>query len=212
MGHFLPFYLPPPLMIPNIKILKKTKKRLEILSFYTDTCTINADHMIYGSWNIRCNRQKFLTFWAIFCPFSSLTTWEIKILTLKKTPRDIIILHICTTIWCMVPEIWNVTDITFCHSGLFFYPFTPPPSPPSSPPMDPENQNFQKNGKNTWWYYHLTNINDSHMIYVYSDMECNKQNFFVILDHFLPFYPAKYIFFKILKKWKIAWRCHFTQV
>ena len=28
------------------------------------------------------------------------------------------------------------------------------------------------------------------MIYVYSDMECNKQNFFVILDHFLPFYPA----------------------
>ena len=120
-------------MIPNIKILKKTKKHLEILSFYTDTCTINADHMIYGSWNIRCNRQKFLTFWAIFCPFSSLTTWEIKILTLKKTPRDIIILHICTTIWCMVPEIWNVTDITFCHSGLFFYPFTPPLPPPPSP-------------------------------------------------------------------------------
>ena len=55
-------------------------------------CTINEDHGIYGSWNIRCNRQKFLTFWA-----STLITWKIKILTLKKTPGDIIILHICTT-------------------------------------------------------------------------------------------------------------------
>ena len=87
-----------PLMIPQIKILKKKKRKkcLEILSFYTYMCTINEDHMIYGSWNIRCDRQKFLSFWAIFCPFSPLTTWKIKILTLKKTPGDIIILHICT--------------------------------------------------------------------------------------------------------------------
>ena len=75
---------------------KKWKKCLEILSFYTYMCTINEDHMIYGSWNIRCNRQKFSTFWAIFCLFSPLTTWKIKILTLKKTPGDIIILHIST--------------------------------------------------------------------------------------------------------------------
>ena len=40
--------------------------------------------MIYGSWNIRCDRQEFLTLWATFCPFSPLTTWKIKILTLKK--------------------------------------------------------------------------------------------------------------------------------
>ena len=51
--------------------------------------------MIYGSWNIRCNGQKFLLFRAIFCPFSPLTTWKIK--TLKKTPGDITILHIFTT-------------------------------------------------------------------------------------------------------------------
>ena len=72
------------------------KKCLEILSFYTYMCTINEDHMIYGSWNVRCGRQKFLTFWDIFCLFSPLKTWKIKILTLKKTPGDIIILHICT--------------------------------------------------------------------------------------------------------------------
>ena len=32
-------------------------------------------------------------------------------------------------------------------------------------------------------------INDSHMIYGFSDIEYNRQNTFVILDCFLPFYP-----------------------
>ena len=42
--------------------------------------TINEDHVIYRSWNIRCDRE----------------IWKIKILKSKKTPTDIIILHICT--------------------------------------------------------------------------------------------------------------------
>ena len=95
LGHFCP-YPPPPNDPENKNLENKWKKFLEILSFYTYMCTINEDHIIYGSWNIRCDRQKFLSFWAIFCPFSPLTTWKIKILTLKKTPGDIIILHICT--------------------------------------------------------------------------------------------------------------------
>ena len=98
--HYGPFFdlLPTPtsLMIPKLKILKKMKKCLEILSFYIYMCTITEDHMIYGSCNIRCNRQKVSSFWTIFFPFSPLTTWKIKILTLKKTPGDVIILHICT--------------------------------------------------------------------------------------------------------------------
>ena len=75
--HFGPFFvlLLPPLMILNIKILKK----MEILPFYTYICTISEDHMICDSWNIRCDRQKFLILWAIFCPFSPLTTWKIKV-------------------------------------------------------------------------------------------------------------------------------------
>ena len=96
---FWPIFCPfTPLMIPNTKILKKKlKKWLEILSFYIYMCTINEDHLIYGSWNTRCDRQKFSTFWAIFWPFSPLTTWKIKILTLKKKiPGNIIILHIST--------------------------------------------------------------------------------------------------------------------
>ena len=42
---FLPFYLP--LTAQKIKILKKLKNHMEILSFYT--CIINDNHMMYGS-------------------------------------------------------------------------------------------------------------------------------------------------------------------
>ena len=55
LGHFLPFHHPH-LMILIIKI-KKKKKCLEVLSFYTYMCTINKDHMIYASWIIRCDRH-----------------------------------------------------------------------------------------------------------------------------------------------------------
>ena len=105
--HFGPFFAllppprppptPPPLMIPKIKILKKNEKNTWILSFYTNMCTINEDHMIYSSRNIRCDIHNFLSFWAIFYPFSPLKTWKIKILKLNKTPGDIILLHIHTT-------------------------------------------------------------------------------------------------------------------
>ena len=85
------------ILIPKIKILKKKwKKCLEISSFYRYRCIINVDHMIYGSWNIRCDRHKFLSFWATFCLFTHLTSQKIKILKLRKTPGDIIILQICT--------------------------------------------------------------------------------------------------------------------
>ena len=69
----------------NQNFEKKLRKYLEILplSFHTYMCTINENHMIHGSWNIRCDRQKFSSFWVIFFPFSLLTTWKIKILTLK---------------------------------------------------------------------------------------------------------------------------------
>ena len=49
--------------------------------------TINDNHIIYGSWDIKCDRQIFLSLWAIFCPFTPLTTQKIKILKKwKKCP------------------------------------------------------------------------------------------------------------------------------
>ena len=57
---FCPFTNPPSPNDPEIQNLKKKwKKCLEILFFYTYMCTINEDHMIYGSWNIRCDRKNY---------------------------------------------------------------------------------------------------------------------------------------------------------
>ena len=98
------------------------------MSFYTYMCTINEGHMIYGSWNIRWDRQETSTFWAIFLLFEPLNNLENENFNIEKKPGDIIILYICT-------------------------------------------------------------INDNHVMYGSWDMECDRQNFFVILDCFLPFYP-----------------------
>ena len=153
---FTPFYSP--LMILNIKILKKWKRCLEILSFYTYMCSINEDHMIYGSWNTRCHRQKFSTFWVFFFfPFSPLITWKIKILTLKKVLGGIIMLHICTInnnykmygSWDMKHNRHN-----FLSFWNHFLPFT---------------------------ILHRCNINENHMMYGSWDTEPNGQNVFALL-------------------------------
>ena len=56
--------------------MKKTPTDIIILL----KCTINDNHMMYGSWVMEWNRQNFLSFWTIFCPFTPLTTQKIKIL------------------------------------------------------------------------------------------------------------------------------------
>ena len=85
LGHFLHFYH------PNIKILKKKMKKMPgniTLLYIHDDIYIYIWFLKYKV--IRCDRQKFSTFWAVFCLFSPLTTWKIKILL------GIIILPICT--------------------------------------------------------------------------------------------------------------------
>ena len=88
---FCPFI---PLTAWKIKIKKKLRKYLEISSFYIGTT--NFDQMMYGSWDMVRDRCNYFLFWAIFCPFISLTAREMKIKKKKKTPGDIIILHMYT--------------------------------------------------------------------------------------------------------------------
>ena len=52
-------------------------------------CTINDNHMMYGSWNMKCDRQNILSFWANFCPFTPITTQKIKILKKWKKHLEI---------------------------------------------------------------------------------------------------------------------------
>ena len=91
---FCPFT---PRTTQKIKILKKWKKTSgDIINLHLHTT--NEDHMMYGCWDLECYREIFFfSFWAIFCPFSHLTTQKIKFLKKwKKTPGDIIPLNLCT--------------------------------------------------------------------------------------------------------------------
>ena len=125
LGHFLPFY--PTSNLQN-KIFKKWKKRPgDVISCM---CTINDNHMMYGSWDIECDGQNFLSFWTISCPFTPLTTQKIKILKkFQKIPEDIIILHKCTKnhdhmlhcSWYMTRDGCNF----YFSFWAFFSPFTP---------------------------------------------------------------------------------------
>ena len=94
--HFRPiFALLPPNDPENQNF--ETMKKMPGDAILLHMRTINEDPMIYGSWNIRRNRQNFLSFWAIFCHFTSLTTEKTKILkNWKRIPGDIIILYMCT--------------------------------------------------------------------------------------------------------------------
>ena len=126
---FLPFwtvFCPViPLTTLKIKILKwKKKKKKPPGDIILHMCTINDNHMMYVSWGIEPDGHNFLSFWTVFCPFTPLTIWKIKILKNWKKSLEISsfytsvpkIMIICKP----VPEIWHVTDVIIFHFGPFF--------------------------------------------------------------------------------------------
>ena len=109
LGHFLPFYPP---KIPNNQNFVKWKNLMEI-SFYVCVPKITIIWCTVPE-ILSEDRQNFLSFWVIFCPFKNplLMIPKIKILKkkkkMKKMPGDIILLYIhviMKIIWYMVPEI-----------------------------------------------------------------------------------------------------------
>ena len=110
-----------PLKIWKIKILKEKKKKTLEDIIILHLCTTSNDQMIYGSWDIKSNRQNFLSCWAIFCPFIPITTRNLK---KWKKPMEISSFYTCVPqmaiIWCMVSEKWSMTDRIFCLFGTFF--------------------------------------------------------------------------------------------
>ena len=109
--YFLPFYTPNNPKNQNFQKIKNKPGDIIILH----NCTKNHDHRLHCSWDTMrdiCN--SYFLFWAIFCPFTPLTTQKIKIL--KKWKKHLEISSFYTSVpkimitWCMVPEIWCVTD------------------------------------------------------------------------------------------------------
>ena len=145
LDHFLPFYPP---NSPKNQTLKKKKKNTSRDHQFTYVLQkLWSD----GVWFLRYGAWQIWLFFILdhFCPFNPLTTVQkIKILKKWKTFFEILSFYICVPIimvrWCMVPEIWCMTDvIVVSHFGLVFtilLPSTPPPSAPNSP----KNQYFEK--------------------------------------------------------------------
>ena len=120
-----------------------------------------------------------------FLPFYPLSTQKIKILKkIEKTPKDI----------SFSKHKWQSYDLWFLRYGVqqteffvildYFLPIYPP--------NNLEKSKFKKNMKTLPGYIiilHRCNINDSHMMYGSWATDHDRQNLFVILDHFLPFYP-----------------------
>ena len=80
--------------------------------------TINRDHMMYGFWNIRCNRHEFFVILGHFLHFYLLTIWKSKLWNMKKIPGGIIILQMCTInddhtmyVWDMVNNRWTAIQM-----------------------------------------------------------------------------------------------------
>ena len=107
----LGFFLPSPPVPNNLEKQNFEKMKKTAWTYYPlHLCSINEGHVINDSWNIRHDRQNFLSFWTIVCPFTTLTIHKIKILkNWKKKLGDIIILHICTINYNhMMYDIWDI--------------------------------------------------------------------------------------------------------
>ena len=79
LGHFLLCYHPHPNDLENQNFVKNEKNAWR---YYPFTHTFVSKGRSYDKWFLKYKvwQTDFLSFWAIFCPFSLLTTWKIKIL------------------------------------------------------------------------------------------------------------------------------------
>ena len=125
--------------------------------------------MPYCYWNMVHNRCNYhFSFWAMFCPFTSLTAQKIKISKIWKTHLEISsfytsvskIMIICNT----VPEIWHMAYVIIFHFGLFLALLPPPP--PTAPKMGISNK-WKKCLEKSSFYTSVPKI----MVICYTDPE-----------------------------------------
>ena len=112
MDYFLPFYPPNSPKNENFKKMKKTPRDVIILH----KCTKNYDQIVYCSWDAARDISNYLSFWAIFSPFTPLTCPKNENCKKMKEKKHlgISLSYTCEPKimirWCMVPKKWCVTD------------------------------------------------------------------------------------------------------
>ena len=154
-------------------------------------CTKNYNHMIYGSWDTKWDKQNIFSFWAIFFSFSPPTIQKMKISRLKKASGDIIILHTCAiNDNHMMYFSWDTGHNR--HNFLSFWTIFCPR----------KSKIFEqiKNTSEDIIILQMHTINHSHLIYGFWDMKCNRQNFLSFWTIFSSFTPLTTPKFIILEK------------
>ena len=162
----------------NFEKMKKTPEDIIILQ----VCTINDSHMMYGSWDMECNEQNFLSFWTVFFPFTPLTTQNIKIL--QKWQKNTWRYYHFTQVY----HKWQSYDVWFLRYPrqtkcfVILEHFLPSPSPLFLP-SHPKNQNFEKTKKNHGdIILHMCTINDNHCFIWFLGYGVWRTEFFVIVE------------------------------
>ena len=129
VGHFLPFTH----LRPQKISFEKMKNLLEISSFYI-CVPKNHKHMMLGSWDTEWDVQNFLSYWAIFCPFTPPPTpppnnqENQNFEKIKKALADVVLLHVCTLYGDqMMYGSWDIkhNEQNFLSFWAIFCPFTP---------------------------------------------------------------------------------------
>ena len=138
-----------------------TKKPIDIIILHM--CTLNENHMMYGSWDMECDRYNFFSSWTIFAILPLPTTQKIKMLKEWKNLLEIPSFHTSvpemTIILCMIPEIWSATDRIFCHFRPFFA-------------LLPKTQNFEiKKPPEDIIIFHKCTKNHDHMHKIWCVMD-----------------------------------------
>ena len=130
LGHFLPLY---PTNNQGNQNLEKMKNPADIIILHVSS--INENNMIYGSWDMECDRQYFFSFWTILCHFHPLRTQKIKIFNKRKKHLEMSF-YICVP-WMKLYDVWFLKHgarqfLLILDQFLPFY------------PLNPKNQNFEK--------------------------------------------------------------------
>ena len=107
LDDFLPFCPPNNPKNQNFEKMEKTPGDIIL-----HKCTKKHDHMLHCSWDMACDRYNFhFSFWAIFCPFTPLTTQEIKLLKREKNASKY---HHCSHVF---QKLWS-HDVWFLRYGV----------------------------------------------------------------------------------------------
>ena len=148
-------------------------------------CTKNHNHTMHASWDMEYDRHNFLSFWAIFCPFTPLLTPKINIWNkCKKNPWRYPITHVyhkwrLYNVWFLRYKAQKTEFFVILDYFLLFY-----------PPTYPEKNVFEKMRKMPIDTIILQMCIIKWKSYDVSFLRYGvwQTQFFLILDHFLPFY------------------------